>query len=217
MTTRRQPNDDPATACYARVSTDDQNHASQLHDLARHAKHYAGCVEWFKDTVSGAASERPELDRLGKAIASGKVGRVVVWALDRISRRGILDGLQRLRAWLDKGVEVHSIREPWVASTADPAMRELLLSIAFWGAEQERTRIRERTRAGLRAAKARGVKLGRRPGTRPKWALSKRKVDVQLARSLHGQGVAVAAIADKFSCSRGAVYAALKQASKAGK
>jgi len=200
-----------STACYARVSTDEQNHDAQLHDLKRAAEQFAGPVAWYKDTVSGAADTRPELERLTKDIAKGRHGRVIVFALDRISRRGIIDGLRILKRWLNAGVEVHSIREPWVASTADPAMRELLLSIAFWGARQERNRIRERTKAGLAAARARGVRLGRRPGTRVKWSLAKRRVDPQLARSLREQGVPVADIAAKFRCSRGAVYAALKE------
>ena len=201
----------PGTACYTRTSTSDQSHDSQLHDLKKHARQYAGDVSWYKDTISGAADERPELERLGRDIAKGRIGRVLVWALDRISRKGVFDGLQRLRAWLQAGVEVHSVREPWVASTADAGMRELLLSIAFWGAEQERNRIRERTRAGMRAAKARGVQLGRRPGTKARWSLAKRRVDPQLAKSLHEQGASVAAIATKFGSSRGAVYAALRE------
>jgi len=198
-----------ATALYARVSTAEQNHDAQLHELRRAADQFAGPVEWYKDTVSGAADKRPALERLAEDVAAGKVQRIIVFALDRISRKGVLDGLRVLKRWLAAGVEVHSCKEPWVAATADEALRELLLSVAFWGARQERNRIRERTRAGLAAAKARGVRLGRRPGTRPKWALHKRAVDPQLAQSLRQQGVSVKDIAAKFRCSRGAVYAAL--------
>jgi len=207
----RRTTDQLGTACYARISTCNQSHDSQTRDLKKHVRQYAGDVSWYKEVASGAADERPELERLGRDIAAGKVGRVLIWALDRVSRRGILDGLQRLRAWLQAGVEVHSVREPWVASTADPGMRELLLSVAFWAAEMERNRTRERVRAGLQAAKARGVRLGRRPGTKARWALAKRTVDPQLARSLRSQGASVADIAAKFGSSRGAVYAVLKE------
>jgi DNA invertase Pin-like site-specific DNA recombinase len=105
---------------------------------------------------------------------------------------------------------VVSLKEPWVQATADPALRELLLSIAFWGAAQERRRISERTKAGMRAAKAAGKQLGRPKGSGRPWALAKRKVDVVLARSLQAQGVAIKDIAERFHVSRVAIYLALR-------
>ena len=67
------------------------------------------------------------------------------------------------------------------------------------------------TRIGLRAARARGVQLGRRQGdTGHKWNPARRKVDLPLALSLRKQGVAVKEIAKRFGCSKVAVYAALK-------
>ena len=201
---------DRATALYCRISTDEQTHASQEHDLRQRAGQIGGRVLWYRDTISGAAACLPELDRLSRDIAARKVGRVIVWALDRISRRGILDGLAKLRGWLEKGVEVVSLKEPWVQATADPALRELLLSIAFWGAAQERRRISERTKAGMRAAKAAGKKIGRPPGSGRPWALAKRKIDVVLARSLRQQGASVKDIAARFRVSRPAIYQALR-------
>lgn len=200
-----------AVAIYLRVSSDDQDHRSQKNDLRLAAARYRGRILWFTDVVSGAAELRPGLDQLGKHIAAGKVERVIVWALDRLSRRGILDGLERLKAWVAKDVVVESLKEPWVAATADPNLRELLLSIAFWGAAQQRQRIIECTRAGLRAAKARGVVLGRHKGDiGHKWNPAKRKVDVALAHSLRTQGVPVSAIAVRFHATRAAVYYALR-------
>ena len=202
---------DKTTGLYCRCSTDQQTTESQEHDLQQRARQLGGRLVWYRDVVSGAATSMPALDKLTRDVANHKVGRVVVWALDRISRKGILDGLQRLRTWLDAGVEVVSVREGWVQATTDPAMRELLLSIAFWGASQERNRMRERTRAGLGAARARGVKLGRQPGdVGHKWSLAKRRIDPELARSLRQQGLSVSSIASRFGVTRPTVYAALR-------
>ena len=205
-----------ATAAYVRVSTDSQNCRSQVGDVRKAAKQYTGPVRWYRDTVSGAADKLPALDKLTRDVAAGKVQRVIVWALDRISRKGIRDGLTRLQTWLEHGAEVASVQEPWVSATADPNLRELLLSIAFWGAAQERKRLSERTKAGLRAARAEGRVGGRRKGQRPKWALSKRKVDPQLAQSLRNQGVPVKDIAARFGCSKQGVYSALTEQRKQG-
>jgi len=199
-------------AVYCRVSTDAQTTASQKNALRIAVRRYAGRIVWYTETISGGAETRPALGELGKAIAAGKVERVLVFALDRLSRRGVLDGLKYLEAWTAKGVVVESLQEPWVQATADPALRELMLSIAFWGARQQRERIRQCVTAGLRAAKARGVQLGRRKGdTGHPWALGKRKIDVALARSLRSQGVPIREVATRFGVSRAGLYYALAQ------
>jgi DNA invertase Pin-like site-specific DNA recombinase len=83
-----------------------------------------------------------------------------VWALDRIGR----DMLATVRSVLELerlGVQIVSMREPWL-DTGGP-VKNLLLAIFAWVAEQERARIGERTRAALAAARARGVRLGGPP------------------------------------------------------
>jgi len=201
------------TALYVRKSTSGQKYQAQLHAVRNKAAEYAGEPVWYKETAGGAADERPVLDRLTEDVKRGMIDRIVIYALDRVSRKGIADGLRRLQAWLDAGAEVVSVCEPWVVSTADGGMRDLLLSIAFWGASQERNRLRERTQAAMDAIKATGRTrtgnpVGRPVGCRSPW--KKRKVDVEFARTLRERGVPVREIAERFDVTPAAVYQALK-------
>lgn len=136
---------------YARVSTTDQDAALQ-HD----ALTAAGCVRTWTDTASGSTSTRPELDSLLASLLAGDT--LVVWRLDRLGRS--LSHLLAVIADLtERGVGFRSLRESIDTTTA--AGR---LQLAIFGAlaEFERELIRERTVAGLAAARARG-RLGGRP------------------------------------------------------
>jgi DNA invertase Pin-like site-specific DNA recombinase len=136
---------------YARVSTRDQNVAAQ-----RDALLAAGCETIFDDTVSGRTQSRSGLDQALAALVAGDV--LVVWKLDRLGRsmqhvvNTVLD-LDR------KGIGFRSLTE---AIDLSSSTGKLLLSIFGWLAEVERDLTTERTKAGLAAAKRRGVKLGRR-------------------------------------------------------
>lgn len=111
------------------------------------------------DKISGVKASRPELDRLMQDMRAGKIERLVVYKLDRLGR-----SLTHLALILD---ELNRLRVPLIASsqgidTSDdnPAGR-LQLGVLMAVAEFERGIIKERVRAGLDAAKARGVQLGR--------------------------------------------------------
>jgi DNA invertase Pin-like site-specific DNA recombinase len=136
---------------YARVSTDDQNL-----DLQRDALECAGCERLFADTISGAKADRPGL---ASAIAFARPGDVlVVWRLDRLGRS--LPDLIRLVGELEAaGIGFESLTEKIDASTA---AGRLVFHVFAALAEFERNLIRERTHAGLAAARARGRKGGRR-------------------------------------------------------
>lgn len=142
---------------YARVSTDRQDQALQLDALAA-----AGCGRVFVDHgVSGSAplDARPGWCDLVGYVRPGDT--VVVYRLDRLTRRGLrhmLEAVADLRE--HHGVAVRSATEP--IDTSGPA-GELLLAIMGWVAEQERETLRQRTRDGLAAARARGVRVGRPP------------------------------------------------------
>ncbi|MBS0427923.1 MAG: recombinase family protein [Proteobacteria bacterium] len=134
---------------YARVSTLDQNTRLQLDALRR-----AGVSRVYQDKASGVGS-RPQLHR---ALASLRRGdEFVVWKLDRIGR-----GLFDLLAIIDKvklaGAHIRSLTEP--IDTASPYGR-FTLQVLGAVAELERNMIRERVRAGQRAARERGQVLGR--------------------------------------------------------
>ncbi|MNJ26972.1 DNA-invertase hin [compost metagenome] len=137
---------------YARVSTDDQNL-----DLQHDALALAGCSTVYEETVSGKSADRPELGHCLKALRSGDT--LVVWRLDRLGRSlpdlvGIVSRLEQ------EGVGFESINER-IETTS--AAGKLIFHVFAALAEFERNLIRERTRAGLAAARARGRRGGRKP------------------------------------------------------
>lgn len=135
---------------YARVSTAEQNL-----DLQRDALTAAGCERIIEDTLSGAKAERPGLSKLKDLLRHGDT--LVVWRLDRLGRslRDLIDWIN----WLDEnGVAFRSLQESIDTSTPGG---KLIFHMFGALAEFERNLIRERTRAGLIAARARGRKGGR--------------------------------------------------------
>lgn len=151
---------------YARVSTDDQNL-----DLQRDALTKSGCEQLFEDQLSGATSERPGLHQ---AIQYARPGdTLVVWRLDRLSR-SLKDLIEMVSLLESKGIGLRSIQESIDTSSSSG---KLIFHIFGALAEFERNLIRERTQAGLQAARARG-----RHGGRPK-ALNKNMEE--LAKKLY--------------------------------
>src|SRR6516165_3216235 len=136
---------------YARVSTRDQNLAAQDAELMA-----AGCAKVFKEKVSGAKTDRPELAKVIGRLEPGDV--LVVTRLDRLARstRGLLNVLDELGK---RGVGFKSLKDAW-ADTTTPHGR-LMLTVLGGLAEFERSLIAARTDDGRKRAKARGVKFGR--------------------------------------------------------
>ena len=135
---------------YARVSTDDQTL-----DLQRDALQTAGCERIFEDTASSAA-ERPGLRDALDQLRAGDT--LVVWRLDRLGR-SLKDLIARAEALRIQGVGLKSLKE---AIDTDSGSGRLIFHIFGALAEFERVLIRERTQAGLQAARARGRQGGRR-------------------------------------------------------
>lgn len=135
---------------YARVSTDDQNL-----DLQRDALHLAGCEKIYEDRISGAKAARPGLAMALEVARDGDV--LTVWRLDRLGRS--LHDLILLGRKLDeRGIGLMSVQEK--IDTASSGGR-LVFHMFGALAEFERSLVRERTQAGLNAARARGRKGGR--------------------------------------------------------
>jgi DNA invertase Pin-like site-specific DNA recombinase len=136
---------------YARVSTKDQNLDLQIEALKK-----AGCERIFKEKISGAVKERPELDAMINQLRVGDT--IVVWKLDRLGRslKNIIDLVLDFNA---KEVIVKGLTDGVDTSTGNG---RLFLNTMASLAEYERELIRERTNAGLSAARARG-RLGGRP------------------------------------------------------
>lgn len=138
---------------YARVSTKDQNLELQLDALAK-----AGCEIVFQEKVSGVKADRPELARMLGQLRQGDV--VCIYKLDRLGR-SLKNLLELVADFESRGVGLKSMTD--AIDTTTPQGR-LILNIFGSLAEFERDLIRERTRAGLEAARARGRKGGRRRG-----------------------------------------------------
>lgn len=136
---------------YARVSTADQGLNLQLDELKR-----IGCEKMFTDIASGAKAERPGLMAALDFVRAGD--SLVIWKLDRLGRS--IQGLIALAADLsNRGVDFRSLTDGFDTSTASG---RLLFHILASVAEMERELIKERTVAGLAAARARGQAGGGR-------------------------------------------------------
>jgi DNA invertase Pin-like site-specific DNA recombinase len=136
---------------YARVSTRDQDLAAQDAELMA-----AGCAKVFKEKVSGAKTDRPELVKAIGRLEPGDV--LVVTRLDRLARstRDLLNVLDEVGK---RGAGFKSLKDAW-ADTTTPHGR-LMLTVLGGLAEFERELIRARTGEGRKRAKDRGVKFGR--------------------------------------------------------
>ncbi len=184
----------PRLALYARVSTRDQHPDAQLAELRAYARRRgAEAVEYVDHGLSGAKDRRPALDALVTAVSRREVGAVVVTKLDRIARS--VRHLTQLAADLEE-LDVALVVLDQAIDTSTSSGR-LLFHVLGSIAEFERDLIRERTAAGLAAARRRGRHSGR-----PR-ALNRRAR--ARARRLRQSGHSIRAIAQKLGASKSAV------------
>jgi DNA invertase Pin-like site-specific DNA recombinase len=172
---------------YARVSTAEQS----LH-LQRDALKKAGCKRIFTDVASGANAERPGLAKALEFVRRGDT--LVVWKLDRLGR-SLAHLIESVRGLHARKVAFRSLQESLDTRTSGG---KLVFHVFGALAEFERDIIRERTNAGLAAARARG-----RRGGRPR-VLDDEKT--ALARTLHKEGTATAVICATLGISRSSLY-----------
>jgi DNA invertase Pin-like site-specific DNA recombinase len=173
---------------YARVSTVDQQAHLQVDALER-----AGCYREFTETASGARADRPTLTQVLDQLRPGDT--LVVWKLDRLGRslRHLVDTVTGLA---DRGIGFRSLQE--AIDTTTPR-RQARVHVFAALAEFEPDLIRERTTAGLAAARARG-----RHGGRPSVMTAHK---LQVARDIYRSGqYTIAAIANTLGGSRASVY-----------
>lgn len=174
---------------YARVSTADQDTALQRDALRR-----AGVRRVFAETASGARSDRPQLQLLVSVLQAGD--EVLVYKIDRLAR-SLFDLLGILRQIDAAGARFRSITEPFDTSTPVGRMVVQLLGVI---AEFERALILERTGAGMRAAQARGVRLGR-----------PRRIDHGVVHALAAEGLTPYRIARRLGEHRRTIEGILKR------
>ncbi len=144
---------------YARVSTEDQNL-----DLQRDALGRAGCGRIYEDRASGARADRPGLALALEVARAGD--QLVVWRLDRLGR-SMSDLIVLTRKLQDRGVELRSLTEGIDTATINGKFAFHLFAAL---AEFERALTRERTQAGLAAARARGARAAGPSCCRPRSA-----------------------------------------------
>lgn len=175
---------------YARVSTDDQKL-----DLQFDALKAAGCEQIFSDKLGGAVNTRPGLEEIFKYIRSGDT--LVVWKLDRLGRtvKGLVDLVEDLQK---RGAQFRSLTDS--IDTSTPGGR-LFFHIMAAMAQMEKELIRERTQAGLAAAKARGRTGGR------KKVMDDSKVAA--AKKLLEAGMTATEVAKNLGIGRATLYRAI--------
>lgn len=147
-------------AVYARVSTTDQNPDLQLTELGRYVSErgFELVGQYVDQGVSGTKKSRPELDRLMADARAGKIDVLVVWKFDRFAR-SLAHLVNSLAEFQQLGVDFISLKDGQDTTTPQG---KLMFHVTAAFAEFERGLIVERVRAGMKAAKARGVHCGRR-------------------------------------------------------
>ena len=185
---------------YARVSKGEQNLDSQVDALLQY-----GCLKKniFVDKISGAKSERPGLKKCLEVIQPEDT--LVIWRLDRLGRslKHLIETVETLQ---EKNIGFKSIRDGHIDTTT--ASGELIFNIFSSLAQFERKLIQERTKAGLKAARARG-RLGGRP------PLSPNNPKVIAAQQLHKNiGLSIGEICKELDISQTTLYRYLKTTNK---
>lgn len=186
------------TIGYARVSTDEQTTALQLDALRR-----AGCEAIFEDQGVSGTTQATTREGLGQAVSQLTAGDVlVVWRLDRLGR-SLPDLVQTVSDLGARGVHVRSLSESIDTTTA---AGKLIFHVFCSLAQFERDLIAERTKAGLAAARERGVQLGR------PHKLNERQIT--FARGLLDTGKSRGAVAKALGVSYVTLWRALAQEHK---
>jgi DNA invertase Pin-like site-specific DNA recombinase len=188
-------------AGYIRVSSRSQDYAYQRHEIERAARARGELVTlWFADVASGSSMQRPNLLRLRAAMSAGKIHRLWVWRLDRLTRSGIVDTLScidEMRRW---GCEIASVADGFAL---DGPAAEVILAVLAWAAQLERIKIRE----NQDAARARMAAEGRQWGHPPLPAEVGER-----ARALGAEGKSVRQIARELRISKTSAWKFLQGA-----
>jgi DNA invertase Pin-like site-specific DNA recombinase len=188
-------------AAYVRVSSYSQDASMQRDAIARACSARGeGEPEWYSDTWTGGALRRPSLDSLRQAVREGRIGKLYVWRLDRLTRSGIRDTLDLVEELTRHGCELVTIADGF---TLEGPGAEIVLAVLAWAAKMERLAIGERISAARERAKAEGKGWGR-----PKRL---NRVAVKQIRALRETGSTVRAIAASLKVPRSTVWRALSQ------
>ena len=189
-------------ACYCRVSSRRQKTDSQKAEITRWLRAHGispSRVTWFEDKETGQTVHRVAFEQMEKAIFDGTIKTIIVWKLDRISRR-LQDGINRIADWCERGVRIVSITQQ--IDLSGPVGR-MVASVMFGLAEIELEYRRERQHAGIAVAKTQGIYRGRQKGTT--------KSKPTRAAQLRKQGLTIPEIANALAVSERTVFRYLTQ------
>jgi DNA invertase Pin-like site-specific DNA recombinase len=192
---------DGVITAYVRVSSQDQNLATQRDAISRAARargHRIG--RWFEEKQSGKSLARPVLGELRELVRRGVVTTLYVFRIDRLTRSGIRDTLALLEELRGAGCKVITLADGF--SLEGPGC-ELVLAAIAWAAQMERAALGER----ISAARARVRRWGR----------PRRDVDVARARELEAKGKSIRQIAAALKVPRTTVQRALARSSSVPK
>lgn len=149
-------------AIYSRVSTtkqDNDNQLQQLRDFAQRQGWRIG-LEYVDVCTGSGRKARPEFDRMMLAASQRRFDVLLFWALDRLSREGIVRTIQHLERLQSYKVGWRSYTQPFL-DTGNEMVNGIVLSVLAAVAKQERITISERTKAGLERARRKGQRIGR--------------------------------------------------------
>ena len=191
-------------ACYCRVSSRRQKTDSQKAEITKWLMSHGielSTVQWYEDIETGTTMRRPAFERMQRAIFDGAANTVVVWKLDRLSRRQH-EGIMLLAEWCEREVRVIVVTQQ---IDLRGALGRMVASVLFGLAEIEMEYRQERQAAGIAVAKKRGVYRGRQKGTT--------KARPRRARTLRRQGLTIPEIANALQVSERTVFRYLAEAS----
>jgi DNA invertase Pin-like site-specific DNA recombinase len=189
-------------AIYARVSTQKQDRRNQLDQLRTFAVSQGWKVTHeYVDTVSASGRKpRPQFDLMMLHASQRQFDVLLFWALDRLSREGIVRTIGYLEQLQQYRVGWRSYTQPFL-DTGNEMTNGIVLSVLAAVAKQERITISERTKAGLARAKRQGKQLGRPEGS------TSVKVTLSDIQRLQSEGLGLREIAKRLGCSVNTVQA----------
>lgn len=184
-------------AAYVRVSSRGQKDDSQRAEIQK----WLGAngidrkqVTWYANRESGRTLKRPEFDRMQGDIFDGKINTVILWKLDRLSRR-LRDGVNILADWAERGLKVAVVSQQL---EFNGSVGRMIAALLLGLAEIEWEFRKERQQAGIAVARKKGVYKGRKPGTT--------KGQPERAMGLRDKGLTAAEIATAMGISERTVF-----------
>lgn len=191
-------------AVYARVSTKDKG--QEVENQLRQLREFAALQGWtifreYVDHETGSTDDRAEFQAMFQEASQRKFDVLLFWALDRLSREGVLETLQHLNRLTSYGVGYRSFTEQYFDSCG--IFKDAVIAIIATVAKQERVRISQRVKAGLETARAKGKTLGR----------PRAKLDTARIVTLRSQGHGWKKIAREMGCGVSTVLRAAQEGS----